>query len=398
MITRRNFLKTTALLMAGLPFARGSAQQRPLMLAHFMPWYQSPAVSGYWGWHWTMDHFDPTQVDENGRPQIASHYTPLTGPYDSSDEAVLEYQVMLMKLSGVDGVIVDWYGTADFNDYAANNRATHQLFKYTQRAGLKFAICYEDRTVKAMVDAGVLTTHEEAVQQGVADMQHLQEHWFSDPTYLTYNSQPVLLVFGPIYFRSSSDWETMLSDVALITLDNHRVSNGLTTYPWPPMMGGITYNHAAIEAYLNNFYRIAQRSDYVVGGAFPAFHDIYEQAGVESSYGYLDAEDGDTFRLTLGMALEQNPDMIQLITWNDYGEGTIIEPTEETGYQYLEILQETSPHVTTTPDDLRLPLQVYNLRKQHPENSDIHPILDRVVEAVFQGKVAEAHDLLRSVG
>jgi hypothetical protein len=39
---------------------------------------------------------------------IASHFHPLTGPYDSSNDALLEYQVMLMKLSRIDGVIVDW--------------------------------------------------------------------------------------------------------------------------------------------------------------------------------------------------------------------------------------------------------------------------------------------------
>jgi len=48
---------------------------------------------------------------------LASHFIPLTGPYDSSDEAVLDYQVQLMKLSGIDGVIVDWYGNANVNDY-----------------------------------------------------------------------------------------------------------------------------------------------------------------------------------------------------------------------------------------------------------------------------------------
>ena len=69
---------------------------RPLILAHYMPWYQTPSGSGGWGWHWTMDHFKPRQVDENGRSSIASHYYPLTGPYDSGDKDLLEYQVMLM--------------------------------------------------------------------------------------------------------------------------------------------------------------------------------------------------------------------------------------------------------------------------------------------------------------
>jgi hypothetical protein len=70
-----------------------------------MPWYQTPDVSGYWGWHWTMNHFDPNQVDDDGRRQIASQFMPLTGAYDSQDNAIIEYQVLLMKLSGMDGVM-----------------------------------------------------------------------------------------------------------------------------------------------------------------------------------------------------------------------------------------------------------------------------------------------------
>jgi hypothetical protein len=87
---------------------------RPLLMAHYMPWYQTPPVSGYWGWHWTMEHFSPSRRDENGRPNIASYYLPLTGPYDSSDDALLEYQVSLMRLSGIDGVIVE---LITWNDY-----------------------------------------------------------------------------------------------------------------------------------------------------------------------------------------------------------------------------------------------------------------------------------------
>ncbi|HRF98725.1 MAG TPA: glycoside hydrolase family 31 protein, partial [Aggregatilineales bacterium] len=44
---------------------------RPLFLTHYMPWYQTPSISGRWGWHWTMNHFNPSTVDENNRPEIA---------------------------------------------------------------------------------------------------------------------------------------------------------------------------------------------------------------------------------------------------------------------------------------------------------------------------------------
>ena len=115
-------------LILGLVMSSQAQEERPLLFVHYMPWYQSEEFSGSWGWHWTMNHFDPTVLNENGRPTVASHYMPLTGPYDSADPAILEYQVLLMKMSGMDGVIVDWYGTSDFRDYAAINQATEELF------------------------------------------------------------------------------------------------------------------------------------------------------------------------------------------------------------------------------------------------------------------------------
>ena len=78
------------------------------ILAHYMPWYMAKPHSQLWGWHWTMGTFDP-EKRENGRPTIASHYHPIIGPYDSADPDVSEYHALLMKLAGMDGVVVDWY-------------------------------------------------------------------------------------------------------------------------------------------------------------------------------------------------------------------------------------------------------------------------------------------------
>ena len=96
----------------------------PLLMVHYMPWFQARPIRDYWGWHWTMNHFNPDDIDGAGRREIASHYYPLTGPYDSDDLDVLEYQALLMKLSGIDGIIVDWYGIEDFWDYGLINEST----------------------------------------------------------------------------------------------------------------------------------------------------------------------------------------------------------------------------------------------------------------------------------
>ena len=68
-----------------------------------------------WGIHWTMQYENPNIVDAMGKRQIASHYYPIIGPYDSTDPNVLEYHMLLMKYSGIDGVMIDWYGQQGAN-------------------------------------------------------------------------------------------------------------------------------------------------------------------------------------------------------------------------------------------------------------------------------------------
>ena len=129
-----------------------------IVLTHYMPWYSAKPVEGEWGWHWTMDHSDPNDVRWNGRRKIASHDYPLIGLYDSGDKQVLECQIQQIKLAGIDGVIIDWYGVHDLNDYRMIHENTKKLVAIIKRAGLRFAIwdlriairC-EDRRPKAKV-------------------------------------------------------------------------------------------------------------------------------------------------------------------------------------------------------------------------------------------------------
>jgi hypothetical protein len=375
-------------------------------MAHYMPWYQAPSVGGYWGWHWTMDHFNPNRKDENDRREIASHTYPLTGPYDSRDADLLEYQVLLMVLSGIDGVIVDWYGIKDVDDYALINASTQRLFEAVKTASLRFAICYEDWTIRRMVDTGHLAVGE-VYTHGQEVMLYLQETWFGDSAYLRIAGQPVLLTFGPQYYRSGSDWEQLFSVLdsppTFFTLDRRLGSVAMGAYPWPPMWASRdgVLTQEVLNDYLLSFYKTAESWDHRVASAFPGFHDIYAEAGVRESYGYLDAGEGTTFASTLQIALEGDPDVVQLVTWNDYGEGTGIEPTVEFGYQYLETVQEArasiDPSFTFKPEDLAIPLRLYDLRKTREGDPQVNATLDRAFDLVVQGEPASAVILLESL-
>ncbi len=379
---------------------------RPLLMAHYMPWYQTPSVSGYWGWHWTMNHFDPENMDENGQRDIASQYYPLTSPYDSQDEDVLEYQVLLMTLSGIDGVIVDWYGIEDFWDYAVLNESTQKLFSYIKKAGLKFSICYEDQTIKHMVENDHLSV-DQAMPHGKQVMQYMQENWFKDEAYLKIGERPVLLNFGPQYFKASSNWESLFSVLEtsplFFTLD-HRIQPAATgAFPWPPMWATVDGVLSAdrLEEYLDDFYQKAQTWEVLIGSAFPGFHDIYEQAGLGYTHGYLDANQGAIFESTLRTAIDNNSDIIQLVTWNDYGEGTIIEPTVEFEYRYLEMVQNIRSEIDSAfsfdKSKLRLPQRILELRRKYENNAGLNEQLDKVFKDILDNNTKKAKGILDSL-
>src|SRR5262249_21247323 len=130
--------------------APSTSTKLPLVLAHYMPWFEGRPDSPSWGWHWTMNAFNPEKVTD-GRRSIASHYYPLIGPYDSGSPAVLEYHLLLMKLAGIDGVIADWYGLTDHFDYAVIHRNTVALVKAAGKLGSMFAVCYEEQTGPKLV-------------------------------------------------------------------------------------------------------------------------------------------------------------------------------------------------------------------------------------------------------
>lgn len=332
--------------------------RRPLFLAHYMPWFQAPPVSRNFGWHWHMGSTDPWQKDAYGLPQIASHFSPLTGPYDSGDPDLLAYQTALMKASGVDGVIVDWYGVSSSFDYP-------QLQKSSQ------AVFYEDQSVGRRVESREVDSAA-AVEAARADMTWAARTWFTEETYLKIRGRPVILCFGPQYIREAGQWDKIFSGInprpLLVTLDGAGGSATDGSFPWPPMgmASGGTLSPAVLVQYLYDFYRKNQDSPFLVSSAFPGFHDFYLQAGVRPSYGFLDDYLGETFGMTLEAAVSARADVVQLVTWNDYGEGTMIEPTVQNGYRELETLQDLrrrlDPSFAFTREDLRKPLAELNAR------------------------------------
>ena len=140
-----------------------------------------------------MNHFDPDKKGREGKRLLASHYRPLIGPYDSGDDALLEYHLLLMKFSGIDGLLIDWPSSHDILDYQTNRLNAEALIKKISCVGLRFAIVYEDYTTREVTRVDSISSHDAAL----ADLQYISDNYFNSQNYLEIEGAPLLLVFGP---------------------------------------------------------------------------------------------------------------------------------------------------------------------------------------------------------
>jgi len=354
-----------------------------MVLAHYMPWYTAKPFSDHWGWHWTMNRFDPDQ-ESDGHRQIASKYHPIIGPYDSGDPHVLEYHLILMKLSGIDGVIVDWYGLTDYRDYAILNRNTTRVLEQCERLKMKFVICYEDQTIPALVEANRIAASDR-VTHAVSEIAWLGKYWFKSGSYVQLDHRPLLLSFGHSGL-TSAEWKECISrldsPVAYFSQDIRR-DGAIGGFGWPAPNVGLSQ--------VDQFLTDAAYWPSMIPAVFPRFADIYKDAGVGDGYPRLPDDSGRTFQMTLQKALKSKAQIIQIATWNDWGEGTQIEPSIEFGYRDLEHLQSVrfGGEERFTTADLRLPIKILQLRRAHSD-ADANRAVDEIVLLIVQGDMETA--------
>jgi hypothetical protein len=383
--------------------AATTTEDGKVVLMHYMPWYESAPVRGRWGGHWAGfdGRHSPGTHDANGLPDIASHFHPLIGPYDSTDPALLDCHLAQMKMAGVDGVVVDWYGVAEALDFPSIHVASVAMFEAAGRYGMAFAACYEDRVAGMMVDRGML--RNDAIATRVAeDLGWLDEHWFPSPTYVSVGGKPLLLNFGPITAKDPAVWRRAIDSLgrrpAFFALHHlwrkAGADGGFTWIHWNPWEE--TSEEAEVRKRLRGVFALPSADPAeVIVSACPGYKDIYPE-----SRPVLEHADGETLRVSLDEALAGPAKVVQLVTWNDYGEGTMIEPTHEFGYRFLEIVQEANrrrrgPSFVFTAADLRLPERLYRARKQA---SAAAADLDAVAESLQKGKCKVAAATLDRLG
>jgi hypothetical protein len=240
--------------------------------------------------------------------------------YSSTDPTQVKRQIDDMVSRGIDGVIVDWYGPNNYEDLAAQV-VMHEAEKH---AGFSFAI---------MIDVGAIARNpcsgcspQEAL---IRLLQYVEHHYFTSPAYMNIGGQPLVTEFN-IDNGYAIDWKAVNAALAtpprFLFQDgpgfSHAMSDG--SYSWVmPEMSNQGFG------YLSNFYdtSLGYENLETVGSAYKGFND--SMAGWGSGR-MMDQHCGQTWLQTFSQvnqvysAGRQLP-YLQLVTWNDYEEGTEIE-------------------------------------------------------------------------
>lgn len=361
---------------------------------HYMPWFETNESSpnNQWGYHWTMANKNPNTIDANGRREIASHYYPLIGPYHSGDKEVIENHLLLMKYAGIDGILIDWYGTYNLNDYRMLKENAEQLIDMLDEVGLDYAIVYEDRFLSNIVNAGLAPTVTGAAK---TDMNYMQTHYFGDANYIKINNRPLLLNFGPITLTTPAAWTSTFSGLnpkpTFLTLWNESGEAGTNAsgeFAW------VYQNNTSLSSfYASNLPNL----EVAFGSAYPGFNDFYEEGGTSTTIGWtINHNNGATLDETLSMAQNAGIDYLQLITWNDFGEGTMIEPTVEFGYTYIEKIKNFAG-VQYSGNYFSAISRLYTLRKAYKGNTAIQRKLDTAFNYFVSMQPDRATTLLNEI-
>jgi hypothetical protein len=265
--------------------------------AHFMPWFGSPK-------HMSIG-------------------------YISDDAQQIKKQVTDMVSRGLNGVIIDWYGIdAAGSDFLMIDHVTQLMMQEAElHPGFSFAIMYDQGALAPCANSPGC----DMTQRMIDDLNHVNVSYWNSPAYQKSGGRPVLYFFiNPLY---TIDWARLRTGVAGNPLFIFPHETGFTQAQSDGGFGWIKPEMAnsgdpAALAYLSLYYNTAtSTAKFSTGSGCPGFDDSLAPWGQHRKVGQ---QCGQTWLQTLDEAknhysTSNQMSGIQLITWNDYEEGTEIE-------------------------------------------------------------------------
>ena len=298
------------------PTGRAAASDEVPVLAHFYLWF----TAGSWN-------------------RAKTDY-PAIGRYASDQVSVMREQVAQAQAAGIDGFIVGWRSTEVLNERLAMFRDV------AAEADFSVAITYQ---------AQDFYRNPLPVAQVRRDLEELAASYADDPVFHVLSARPLVALSGTWQY-STEEVRSMVEPVAdrlqvLATDKNLEGYQRLADvvdgelYYWSSADPQQTPGHGAnMQAMADAVHR---NCGVWVAPVAPGF-----DARLVGGRSVVDRRDGDTLASSWEAARASAPDVIGIISWNEFSENTHIEPSERHGTLYLEVLADLTGAPRPVFDDI----------------------------------------------
>ena len=309
------------------------------VLAFYYPWYgivSGPGGAGktvHWG-----------KIDARNKDIAASTHYPALGAYDSHDPAVIEQHCQWAKAAHIDTFIVSWWGHGDYTD-----RAMPLILDGCKRHGLKACIYYE-RVPKP-----------QTAQTAAQDIIKVLDKYGSHEAHLKVDGKPVVFIYGrAVGELGLTGWleavkliKAGYKDGAVIVGDQFsygsaRVFDGLHTYNTAGSLAGLSLD--GVEKWAPGTYGSwVQLADQAGKVSTITVIPGYDDTKIRKPGLAVDRFDGNLYRIQWQRAIEADPHWVLVTTFNEWHEGSEIEPSAELGQKYLDLTAEFAERFKATP-------------------------------------------------
>lgn len=306
-----------------------STVQRRVM-AFYYPWYGVPEGPGGSGRtvHWG-------RIDATNKDIEASRHYPELGAYDSHDPKVINQHCRWAKEAGIDTLIVSWWGHNDYTD-----RAMEKILESCGRYGLNACIYYET------------VPRPQTSQSAADDIIKVLNKYGDHPAYLKVNGRPVVFVYGrALQQLGLTDWLRAIKMINAgydkgvtaigdqFSFGSARVFDGVHTYNTAGNLRGMNPGEArnwAAETY-KSWVQLADRA-----GKISAITVIpgYDDTKIRKPGLAVERYDGQMYRVQWDEAIKADPHWILITSFNEWHEGSEIEPSLEFKRRYIDITAE----------------------------------------------------------
>ena len=287
------------LLVVGLVATGGfclpGAARAATVAIFYYPWYATPSVDGVWQ-HWNQNNHRPPG-------DVYSRYYPAAGPYSSSDAAVVDRQLTEIGSAGIDEVIVSWWGRG-----SAEDRRLPLVLAAAARHHLGVAIHlepYDGRTPATVAD----------------DLAYIASLGVRD-----------VFVYHPRDF-AASDWAALHAAAPTLRIfaGTERAGfaaagrfDGFYTYDFVTYGGG-------------KFARLCAQARAARLLCAPSVGPGYDGSRAGEAPIGRGRANGRTYDTLWSAALRASPDIVTITSFNEWGEGSQIEPAcRRAGYASYE--------------------------------------------------------------